>query len=410
MGILLVENPHASQRGRHLRCASTWASFGVGGTTSTVTNKLVMYRRQSRQRIRVTAVALTMFTGGLSAQPVTVISSTVTCGTCRIELVNRVTLGSPSDTISPTDFQTGVVRDSRGRYYIVPVDGLTSIAVYDSTGRFLRTIGRNGSGPGEYGYLINAEIIAGDSILALDAGNRRLTVLSPSYTVVRSLTLRGTFTRAFPLPAGQLLVNGNVNTQQAAGYPVHVLGPDGAVLRSFGDANPRVYRERDQFNIRWVERSNEGDLWLAHVDRYEIERWSIDGRLLRTYRRDASWFPPRDYSTRRAPEAPPPPMVRAVWQDVAGRVWTISRVPSAEWKAPARVGSSREQPVPPFEVEDRNSDAIVEVFDPSSGALLASRRFPHYLLGNVGLGAVYALRATDNGDLRVDVWQMRLTR
>ena len=363
-----------------------------------------------RRRRLLAGATLTTAAAGLGAQPVTVVTSTVTCRTCRIELTNRLTLGAPTDTISPSDFQTGVVRDSRGRYYIVPADGLTSIAVYDSAGRFLRTIGRSGSGPGEYSFIINAEVIAGDSILALDASNGRLTVLSPSYGVVRSIPLRSGFTRAFPLPGGQFLVNGRVGTPQSAGYPLHVIGPDGAVLRSFGAVNPRYYRERDQFNIRHVERGDGGDVWVAHLDRYEVELWSIDGKLQRTYRRDASWFPPRDYSTQRQLDAPPPPMGRAIWQDEAGRVWAISQVTSAEWKPQTRVGSSREQPMPPFDVQDRNADAVVEVFDPATGALLASQRFPHYLLGNVGSNAVYALRAAEDGDLRVDVWQIRLTR
>ena len=66
--------------------------------------------------------------------------------------------------------------------------------------------------------------------------------------------------------------------------------------------------------------------------------------------------------------------------------------------------------MPPFDLQDKNSDAIVDVFDPSTGGLLATRRFPHYLIGNIGQSRVYALRATDDGDLRVDVWQIRLTK
>jgi hypothetical protein len=346
----------------------------------------------------------------LHSQTITVVPSTIACGACRIELVKKVTLGSPTDTVSPSDFQTGVVRDSRGRYYVVPAAGLTTIAVYDSAGRFLRTIGRSGRGPGEYGFIINAEVVEGDSIFVLDANNHRLTVLSPSYSVVRSLPLVGQFTRAFPLPRGEMLVNGSVNTRAAAGYPLHVIGPDGAIRRSFGSARPELYRDRDQFNIRWVDRWTQRDVWVAHVDRYEVERWSLDGTLVRAYRRDASWFPPRDYAKRHSLDAAPPPMMLAVWEDASGRIWTISRVASDKWRASPRVGSTREQPVPPFDLEDQNTDTILEVFDPSNGALLGTQRFSQYLLGNVGQAAVYGLRTTEDGDLRVDIWQIRLTK
>ena len=51
---------------------------------------------------------------------------------------------------------------------------------------------------------------------------------------------------------------------------------------------------------------------------------------------------------------------------------------------------------------------MVEVFDPSTGVLLASRRVPQYLVGHIAPDAVYSLRATDDGDLRIDVWRVRL--
>jgi hypothetical protein len=207
-----------------------------------------------------------------------------------------------------------------------------------------------------------------------------------------------------------MLVNGSVNTRAAAGYPLHVIGPDGAIRRSFGSARPELYRDRDQFNIRWVDWGTKRDVWVAHVDRYEVERWNLDGTLARAYRRDASWFRPRDYAKRRSLDAAPPPMILAVWEDASGRIWTISRVASDAWKAPPTVGSSREQAVPPFDVEDRNTDSVLEVFDPSTGALLGTQRLSQYLIGNVGQDAVYSLRSTDDGDLRVDIWQIQLSK
>src|SRR5262249_52969250 len=125
--------------------------------------------RISRGRVPMTPVAQnvrfmrlpvvifsTVIGARLTAQMTTVVSATSACKTCRIELVKRVTLGTETDTISPSDFETAVARDSRGRYLVVPIAGNTSFAVYDAGGRLLRTVGRAGSGPGEYEWLNGA--------------------------------------------------------------------------------------------------------------------------------------------------------------------------------------------------------------------------------------------------------------
>jgi hypothetical protein len=51
---------------------------------------------------------------------------------------------------------------------IVLPNGQSELRMYDSTGHYLRTVGRSGQGPGEYRQLWNIAPLAGDSILAFD--------------------------------------------------------------------------------------------------------------------------------------------------------------------------------------------------------------------------------------------------
>lgn len=68
--------------------------------------------------------------------------------------------------------------DSRGRIFLG--DRLRSaVVVLSPDGRPLRTIGRAGAGPGEFGYVRNVQILPGDSLMVYDAEHYRLTVFAP---------------------------------------------------------------------------------------------------------------------------------------------------------------------------------------------------------------------------------------
>lgn len=81
---------------------------------------------------------------------------------------------------------------------IAVIDQLAGVVrVFDSTGRFLRALGRPGRGPGELSRSANGVfVLGGDSILVLDPGERRMTVFAPDGSV-------GAVTPLPPAPTGQ---------------------------------------------------------------------------------------------------------------------------------------------------------------------------------------------------------------
>lgn len=109
-------------------------------------------------------------------------------GIVRYELVAELSIGGPeaegdSILVRPIEFQL----DDYGNIYILDWREV-GIKVFDSTGHFLRTVGRKGQGPGEFGVPAYFQIV-GDKIYLLDSRNRKFSLLN----------LEGKYLQGFPL-------------------------------------------------------------------------------------------------------------------------------------------------------------------------------------------------------------------
>jgi hypothetical protein len=72
---------------------------------------------------------------------------------------------------------------------IVANGGSKELRFFDAGGRFVRHVGRDGVGPGEYRFLDRVFRLAGDSLGVYDFSLRRLTVLSPEGAFARTVIL-----------------------------------------------------------------------------------------------------------------------------------------------------------------------------------------------------------------------------
>jgi len=90
--------------------------------------------------------------------------------------------------------------------------GNNEVCLFSVNGRLLYRSGRGGSGPGEYRDMTAIHVIPGDSLLVVDNLLRRLSVLNPGGTFVRSMTIvppvdrLGSITRVLVLRDGSLIV------------------------------------------------------------------------------------------------------------------------------------------------------------------------------------------------------------
>jgi hypothetical protein len=65
------------------------------------------------------------------------------------------------------------------------------IKVFDSTGKFLRLIGKPGQGPGELGTASGIQLMTDGTLVVEDAGNRRLALFKPSGEFIRNISMSG---------------------------------------------------------------------------------------------------------------------------------------------------------------------------------------------------------------------------
>ena len=74
-----------------------------------------------------------------------------------------------------------------GSLFVFDVD--SDLRHYDADGTYVRTIARQGQGPGEVRYVVGMDVSVDGLLAALDFGNRRVSVFSPDGTLVREIRL-----------------------------------------------------------------------------------------------------------------------------------------------------------------------------------------------------------------------------
>ena len=65
------------------------------------------------------------------------------------------------------------------------------VKVYDRTGKFLRSIGKPGQGPGELGMASGIQLIGNDTLVIEDATNRRLAQFKPTGEFIKNVATSG---------------------------------------------------------------------------------------------------------------------------------------------------------------------------------------------------------------------------
>jgi hypothetical protein len=280
------------------------------------------------------------------------------------------------------------------------------ILVFDSLGTFVRTVGRRGSGPGEYQFIrwLRSD---GSNLYVFDGRLLRQTVLTADLHVARTTPLPGHLLGdAEPLGDSLTAVNSFVGTVAAAGLLVHVFGATGSVVKSIAEDSAGYRADMSRNAWRPLARARDGEIWIARRGWYRIEKWNVEsGRNTLILVNDVPWFPPHVVPSQTSALTKPTPLIEDIYEDQSGRLWILITVADPNWRRAA--GPTREGVVT---VADRNKffDSVVEIIDPSTGTLLASRRVPEYLTQFISGGQAISYEEATSGAGRVLVWQLRL--
>jgi hypothetical protein len=302
--------------------------------------------------------------------------------------------------------ESGTARvDSRGRYYVFREFG-QQIKVFSPAGEYLRTIGREGGGPGEFRGISIVYPAPGDSLHVVDLLNVRWNVFSPEGEYVRSTQLQvPVYMQLHLLPDGRGLFSAPVRGELAR-FPLHLLEATGEHVRSFGAA-PEEFGPLG-YDPAWRRMAPAGptSVWAAYNDRYRIELWDAaeeSDRPRQVVERSVDWFPP-GLQEEVSIEAPPTTRLQAVRQDDRGRLLVLFRVADSHWREAVEPGSMHAN------VTDRHRyyDSRLELIDPESGELLASATQDLFFHGFIADDLLIASVLDESGAPRVAVWKVSL--
>ena len=197
-----------------------------------------------------------------------------------------------------------VARLSDGRI-LVGSSGSSDLRLFGPNGRHLASTGREGGGPGEFRGLQWAGVGAGDTLLAWDAREKRLSVFSPEGALVRTVQPQGPRGQ-FPLVAGVLADGSIVATDgiSADGFkmgeyresvPYHRFATDGRALGELGRfagmeafvmrMDRVILQDHVLFGRDGGVQPAGRELLVTDSDRYEVRFLGLDRTLRRIVRR-----------------------------------------------------------------------------------------------------------------------------
>ena len=311
------------------------------------------------------------------------------------------------DTAGPgyVEFIEDVVRDNLGRYW---VGEHQSLKVFDADGRYLRTVGRAGHGPMEFGYARPIYVDGSGHVHIVDITEE--TIVSSTFALVQTRRLLPAQAEAFAVfpDADRYVVNMWFRGGELIGHPLHIV-EDAKIVASFGNQDPSLANSRGMpFKARRVVTVGEsGRIYTATRYEYNVEVWTRDGEFAASMAGPTLNEPP----ARPDPitlENPPPNSIVALQEDPQGRLWVLIRERREDWrKAVDPVTDARGRPG--LRLKNGLESIFrgrIDVVDPSTGTIVAQWRGDQLLIGFADHGLVYEDKRLEDGTPRAVVWRV----
>jgi hypothetical protein len=268
--------------------------------------------------------------------------------------------------------------------FVVWPRATSSVSLFSRDGRFLRTVGRAGDGPGEI-RLIGEARLADSTLYVSDLGRGLMIVYSKDgrYLSQHRLPFSEGFTFTIRSP-GRAIVGSRSDMPKYAGFPIHEfeLRSD-SVVRSMGGESgwysPMPY---DQLLLSPPASEGPGDVWVAQLPEFRFTLWDIDTRTAQAVvTANLPWFP--IVTQRFEGRAPPPTYMIDFVVDRANRLWILTKHPDPEWqKHVAAVSDGRGGTRVRVSDNDGVWDTQLHVFDLGSGVWVAG---PNWDRGSLSL-------------------------
>ncbi len=377
-------------------------------------------------------------TASSNTQAAAIPGSALRVGTDSITIERVLQLGQLD---GPPEYAFGswisVAPAADGSFYVCDAVDVT-IRLYDATGVFVRAVGRQGAGPGEYRDCMPMVVAADGTLSVSDAANGRIArfagdgVALPMIPAVTAGGLGGDDT--FRLDArGQYWrrAQGAAPGAQERDHPaywvlidslgrqvdsVHVPTPGGSAGRGFGlSTSEGMYLAQPADSVHAL--GADGTIALASPARYHVLLVQPDSaRPEITRELDALAFEPaelaewnawRDFFASMSSQFPPAPMrdrkpvLRGLRMDDLGRLWVHVHVRAEQRPIPPRPAGD---PRPLLTWRERNT---YDLFDGRSGAFIGRVAFPYdtQLLASQG-DLVWLREEGESGELLIGVYRL----
>jgi len=326
-----------------------------------------------------------------------------------IHLRPRVVLDATVDSIdlqatSPAISSNGYI----AAQLLQPPSG--GVGIFDPQGRFIRRVARSGKGPGEVSGVVGAGFGKGDTLWIIEHFALHAYTPPPHLAYVRTV-------RSAKPMAGRVTPFGVLSYATVWGnrtVPLHTAPPvltgwSGEEIARFGSERPPSESEAMMGPAVALDTSH---VWHAAGNAYEVRFVAKDGTVAKRIARDVEWFPPGLTTTGPWWESRPRPRIVDLTADADGRVWVLILRAHPNWKSdpsrPKTTGPIAIASLPSRHDMSQFLESVIEVFDGTSGALLASQTFGGDVIGFASPGVLCRVDETPDGRVMLRMFTMSL--
>ena len=205
----------------------------------------------------------------------------------KLELVRTIGGLDESDPNLAFNAPYDIVVDSTGNMYVLDL-GNNRIQKLGPDGKFLRTIGRAGQGPGELQSAFSLDIDRQDLLYVSEARNLRLQIFDTSGKSLRQIKLKtfGIY-KIRRLPSGLIAKGGGLSRADVMNKPkklppiLEFIDLDGKVKKAFGEATD--YKDalvNSTANNFELDADGDGSIVLSFWYQNRIDKYTADGAPL----------------------------------------------------------------------------------------------------------------------------------
>ena len=320
-------------------------------------------------------------------------------GECTVQLREVLRLGDPGEP-GTIGSRPEITRTAASEYIVASVENRGQLLVFDSTGAFLKSLGGNGEGPGEYRVPGRMRPGTDGGVRILDLVNRRITHLSADGGWIETTDIRSLHGLDFAdIDRGErYAVSGFGQVDDVLSATTEVVGRAGERFASLGATAVESWVVN--FFRAPVAVDGQGRVWTTRAGGYGFEAWDPEGGsepLVRLVG-DPEWFDPGPPQPGAPVSSPTPSIIISLRVD-RSLLWAGTWVADEDREVDAGVPS-------PLDL-DRLLDTVLDVIDPASGALIARTRRDEALRGTGDNALLFGVRE-DGGIARAVIFEPAL--